>query len=553
MKNISRENLQAHLMSAREAWNLIHRNLSSYQNEQLAVECCEFWGIPPIYGRVIARLYATLMDVTLRSTVVADERADTAMIHWDGTIILPDRRAVLSNWASLEVQSVLPHTFKELWTFRRDLMMDRVRKELAKMKRSETDTATHESEVPDIGKQIPVRGVYDPLLMMAVLVHEASHEVFGDQETMVRLVESAPDHLRGNRKAVGMILMKQIANIAADGRIHAVVNLSPVLDILLKLIYRPSMGYMQVAEESSGKQASIDDLCEAGDPNGQSDQSRDQNQDQSCQGGGQSEGRGDKTREVLNQGSSSAKFTAQAIRPKYVASVREILRSESGKEIGDSALLEEVALQWEAEGRIDPFKECVNRLKAAMAETIAGRLHDDSQDPDPTYRKIARARGLKLVPRDDDPIGFKVYAVVDSSGSMSDEEIKYCLGAIAHALGGGGVFDVAFCDTEPLAIAKDCPGSEVVSRIPSRIPRGGTQLGNAIRKYHDLFQNDLSTVSAVLMLTDGYNDDWAVQELQNKGAPLVVGVTTRGDSEPPQLKEEVIRYAAKIVTIQLSE
>ena len=538
MKVIKHEALQAHLMSAKEAWELVHRNLSSYQNEQMAIECCEFWGLPPAYGRVIARLYTTLMDVTLRSTVVADEEADTAMINWDGTIILPERRVVPSNWHRLNVQSIPPHTLKELWTFSLDQMMEGVRKELAKMKRSETDTSDEDQEEEvDLTNPIPVRGVYDPLLMMAVLTHEASHEVFADQETILRLVESAPHHLRGNRKAIGMIVMKRLANVAADGRIHAVVNLSPVLDIFLKLIYRPSIG--GITADNGNKQASIDDLSEVGD-------SRD-----SRQGESEGKGEGDKRREVLNQGSSNAKFTAQAIRPRYVSSVREILRSESGKDIGNMAVLDEVALQWEAEGRVDPFKECVSRLKAAMVETVAGRLHDESQDPDPTYRKIAYSRGLKIIPRDDDPVGYKVYAVVDSSGSMSDEEIKYCLGAIAHALGGTGVFDVAFCDTEPLVIAKDCPGYEVASRIPSKIPRGGTQLGNAIRKYHELFQNDLSTVSAVLMLTDGYNTDWGVQELKDKGVPLVIGITTKENDEPPDLAEEVKRYATKIVTIQL--
>lgn len=532
------------LTDASTAWEQLMHDYSPIAMEELIRTHASNWGLLPMISKAYTNVFTVMLEVLINCRIVSSPRFATASASVNGDIALPERQLVRLDYERSLVESVRPHSGKQLWSFTPGVMARSLLPNSGyRMIYGESDSNIADS-YRDAHYYI-APGCYNPLFMMAILMHECWHLCLDDPQIGVQLQLALPEEKRE--------LVANLANWAMDGRVHALLNLTHALDIWAKLIdYPPDPQTKQALAEAvrsrtEGKRGgpcaggSKSDLGSGAGPADPLDAgSFESDEPDNKNGAGRSFDRltsdhelGDDDPEikVINEGSGRASYAAKAQRQAIAQAVLNEIKNE--KSIGSEAMLAQVRSKWESELREDPLQAALSKLKAALDSAVSHLYYDQGENPDPTDAYLIR-KGLvarELADRDDETVTIRCFAVIDSSGSMSRDDIEACIGSARSALGGQALMDLVFCDTEPMKVADSVLASDLLSYLNrlDQIPRGGTSLGAAIRQYEQMFKRSLSECSVVLMLTDGYNSDWAIEELNKSRIPIVVGLVYEDD------------------------
>lgn len=524
--------------SARTAWETLHRTVSPVHITELALKHAELWEMHPTLARVFAQIYSSLLPVALRLRVVAGP-FPTAAVYGSGLLLLPDPRIVRVDLNNSLVTAVGPNELRDLWDPKPRVLWEYVQAQQREATRAirelfpndpdpQNAPPTTDGIDPRYADAIYARtdGIWDPLMLMVVLIHEILHLCLEHTNNLV------PKTIRllNTDDPVILARARDILNVALDSHIHTLIRLDPWITLWLRMRDFPPCenGGLIVLDGKGQSEWGVIDHVGGDLPEEQNDTNL----------FGQYE--------VIQEGETGAQYTAMAYRERVFRTIRE--EAERDRQIGSAHAITEMLLRWERQQRRDLFAEQLTRFRTAIIETLSPLLSAESNAPDPTDRYLIRTGRVQrtLAARDDESLAIRLLVIIDSSGSVSDEEIIAAIESIRVALGGQGVCDAFFCDTEPMPIAMDIFTMELPDRVRamSEIPRGGTSLGAAIRAYEDVFHRRLENVSAVVIITDGYNTDWAEDRLRKNQTPLIIGhfVSNNTSVDPPEVDYEQTRY-----------
>jgi predicted metal-dependent peptidase len=179
--------------------------------------------------------------------------------------------------------------------------------------------------------------------------------------------------------------------------------------------------------------------------------------------------------------------------------------------------------------RRDPFT--VMQAHRSAFRGLFGLPTQRSMNPRADEVYLRKHGLIKYLPRfTRRPVVRELTVIVDTSGSMSDEEIGKALGVLKQLAGSHYLFNLLVCDTQPILIGRR------MRSIPDSVecPRGGTALGEGVRQAKEL---GLS-VENVVYITDGYNTDWADDVDEVRKVCVILTVPKRDGDAPESYIEE---------------
>ncbi len=366
------------------------------------------------------------------------------------------------------------------------------------------------------------------------------HKSFRKRAPMVRLVKKLGD------KAYELVAHR-VANTLLDASIHTVIpTIVQILDIGAKKRIPfgggsdgdiPGRGGIPVESDQDGgsedgqdagvekdvsdaardvRGSSIDDVL-SGDENDGSDS------DDS--GGGRDGDRGKLRpkdfRKVHQKGEPVARRLA-----KDPSSVEQIAKSlkDTAKRIGSEPGLLNSVFALLARLRRDPFTKM--QMHRSAFRGLFGVPKHRSMNPRADEVYLRKHGLIKYLPRfTRQPVVRELTVVVDTSGSMSDEEIGKALGLLKQLAGSHYLFNLLVCDTQPILVGRR------MRSIPDSVecPRGGTAIGEGVRQAKELGLN----VENVVYITDGYNFDWA-EDVEEVRRVCVILTVPKGDASGPE-------------------
>ena len=384
--------------------------------------------------------------------------------------------------------------------------------------------------------------MFDAAYLAAIAIHEACHIGLG--HFLPILYEGLPDRVvrymhrtkpflsrRSVKRLIDKlgednalkIISKSVVNVLLDASIHTIVpSIVGILDVAAKKrlpfggggsCNNPGRGQQSGDDEdteSAGCSGDQEDGATGSDVSDASRTSRGQSIDDILGGGGDDDqddgsdgepsdnaGQGKSYRKVHQRGEPVARRIARD--PSSVEQVAKSLK-ETAKRIGSETGMLSAVEALLAKLKRDPFM----RLQSHRASfrSLFGSPKQRVMQPraDEVY---LRRRGLiRYLPRfTREPIVQELTVVVDTSGSMSDDEIGKALGVLRQLAGKNYLFNVIVCDTQPIVVGRR------MAKLPDRVecPRGGTSLGEGVRQAKELGM----PIENVVYITDGYNCDWA--------------------------------------------
>src|SRR5262245_49397349 len=128
------------------------------------------------------------------------------------------------------------------------------------------------------------------------------------------------------------------------------------------------------------------------------------------------------------------------------------------------------------------------------------------------------------------PRGSDLYMLIDVSRSMLAQDVppsrlgraKADVAALVNRLDGERIGLIAFAGQAvvkcPLTVDYDAFRRSLDELDPSSAPRGGTAIGDAIRKALEVFQARTERDQAILLSTDGGDQEWSPIEAAGSGA-----------------------------------
>jgi hypothetical protein len=465
----------------------------------------------------------------------------------------------VKNWQESPVMSVRPDSNAEsglgrliyIWSEREFLA------EASKEKLLAEDSDVDKDLIADLVMWPDDEPMFDTVYLAALAIHEACHIGMGHFLPIIydglpsRVVRYLQRHKSIRKRASLARLIKnlgdrayelvahRVVNVLLDASIHTIIPaIVQVLDIGAKkrIPFGGSSGggggkgsiasELDQDSESQGGQGSDKDVSDAardvrGSPIDDILGGDDTDSDDSESDNGRDDKKIKNFRKVHQKGEPVARRLA-----KDPASVEQIAKNlkDTAKRIGSEPGFLDSVCALIAKLRRDPFTKM--QVHRTAFRGLFGVPKHRSMNPraDEVYLK---KRGLiKYLPRfTRQPVIRELTVVVDTSGSMSNEEIGKALGVLKQLAGSHYLFNLIVCDTQPILVGRR------MRSIPDAVdcPRGGTAIGEGVRQAKALGLN----VENVVYITDGYNTDWAddVDELRKVCVILTVPKKNGKDSE----------------------
>ena len=375
--------------------------------------------------------------------------------------------------------------------------------------------------------------MFDTVYLSALAIHEACHIGMGHflptihQGLPSRVVRYLQHH-KSIRKRASMarlvkvlgdaayeLVARRVVNALLDASIHTIIpTIVQILDIGAKK--RIPFGCEGGGGGEGGIPFDLDQDIESQDGRGTSkdvsDAARDirgssiddilgGDDDSDSDGSDTEDGKGRRSsksfRKVHQKGEPIARRLARD--PSSVEQVAKNLK-DTIKRIGSETGLLNSVFALIAKLRRDPFTKM--QLHRSAFRGLFGAPKQRSMNPRADEVYLRKNGLIKYLPRfTRQPVVRELTVVVDTSGSMSDEEIGKALGVLKQLAGSHYLFNLLVCDTQPILVGRR------MRSIPDSVecPRGGTALGEGVRQAKDLGLN----VENVVYITDGYNTDWA--------------------------------------------
>jgi hypothetical protein len=399
--------------------------------------------------------------------------------------------------------------------------------------------------------------MFDTVYLAALAIHEACHIGLGhflptiyeglpsrvvrylQQNKFIKKRASMVRLIKRHGDAAYELVARRVANVLLDASIHTIIpTIVQILDIGAKKRI-PCGGGGGVegeggtpiqSDQNSDSRGGLDsdkDVSNAArDVRGSSIDDVLGGDNADSEGPGSDNTHGDKKvknfRKVHQKGEPIAHRLAKD--PSSVEQLAKNLK-DTAKRIGSEPGFLDSVFALIARLRRDPFTKMQAHRTAFRGLFGAPKQRSMNPRADEVY---LRKHGLiKYLPRfTRQPVLRELTVVVDTSGSMSDEEIGKALAVLKQLAGNHYLFNLLVCDTQPILVGRR------MRMIPDVVdcPRGGTALGEGVRQAKELGLN----VENVVYITDGYNTDWAddVDEVRNVCVILTVpkkdGETSEG-------------------------
>jgi len=182
--------------------------------------------------------------------------------------------------------------------------------------------------------------------------------------------------------------------------------------------------------------------------------------------------------------------------------------------------------------RQDPFVKYSRAQRRLVS--LFGKPATRSNNPRPDEVYLRRMGKIGYLPRmTKRPSTERMMVVVDTSGSMSPEDVSAAFGFIEATLAKYNYrFTVYVCDAEAHLICEDA------HKLPKdiKVPCGGTNLSAAIHDAHE--RGILKRYSAFVFITDGLNNEWGTDIIKSVvSEPVVCIIQTTNDPIDNHLKE----------------
>jgi len=380
--------------------------------------------------------------------------------------------------------------------------------------------------------------MFDTVYLAALAIHEACHIGLGhflptiyeglpsrvarylQQQKTVRKRSSMARLIKKLGDGAYMLVARRVVNVLLDASIHTIIPMIvQILDIGAKkrIPFGSSSGggggeggvplEQEQDGESQGGQgsdsdkdvsdaardargSSIDDIL-GGDEDADSDGS---DSDDGKTKGNQSS---KNFRKVHQKGEPIARRLARD--PSSVEQIAKTLK-DTAKRIGSEPGFLDSVFALIANLRRDPFTRM--QVHRSAFRGLFGAPKQRSMNPRADEVYLKKHGLIKYLPRfTRQPVVRELTVVVDTSGSMSNEEIGKALGVLKQLAGSHYLFNLIVCDTQPILVGRR------MRVIPDAVdcPRGGTAIGEGVRQAKELGLN----VENVVYITDGYNTDWA--------------------------------------------
>jgi predicted metal-dependent peptidase len=423
--------------------------------------------------------------------------------------------------------------------------------------------------------------MFDTAMLAALMLHETAHIALGHFQSVVneglrtrmrRCVSDSVGDAGLDEKARAVLfetITQRLMNIVLDAAIHTVAPYIPIiLDIAMRrrvVIVPPSSGDAggddqqgdssdQVGSDSRGSGSGNDKRIgegKLGDQMSPDDISSgdDRNQDSDKDGGGSDSELRKRVRNLTKEIHRGSIRRETLMRSVDVAEEMQkaFEKIAESKSIGSkpSYLFQMVSALF-AKLRRDPLAR-FNAARAAVAR-LFGAPSKRTNHPRPDEQHLYRLGKIRYLPRlVRQPIRKRLLVVLDTSGSMGSESIARSIGFVNELLKGQNyLFDFVVCDAEPHLV-----GTEL-TRLPQDIPcpRGGTILGEAVR----FAKEKRIPVEGIVMITDGYNTDWGVED-GDVNAMLVVLADTDGNEVTDEYVRDVLSKVkdCKIDVVRMSD
>jgi predicted metal-dependent peptidase len=449
-----------------------------------------------------------------------------------------------------------------------------------KVKYSKDDSSNDSGFQPELVIWPDDLPMFDTAMLAALMLHETAHIALGHFQPVVngglrarmrRCVSDSIGDVGLDEKARTILfetVTQRLMNIVLDAAIHTVAPYIPViLDIAMRrriVVVPPSPceaggdqqcdSDQQAGSDSRGSGSGSDKRIGEGKLGDQVSPDDVSGVDDQSQGSGQGDGGSDSelrkrvrnlTKEI-HRGSIRRETLMRSV--DVAEEARKVFEKiAESKSIGSkpSALFQMVSALF-AKLRRDPLA----RFNAARA--VAARLFGvpskRTNHPRPDEQYLYRQGKIRYLPRlVRQPVRKRLLVVLDTSGSMGSDAIARAIGFVNELLKGQNyLFDFVVCDAEPHLV-----GTELM-RLPQEIPcpRGGTVLGEAVR----FAKENRIPVEGVVMITDGYNTDWGVEDGDVKEM-LVVLADTNGNEVTDEYVRDVLSKVkdCKIEVVRMSD
>ena len=413
--------------------------------------------------------------------------------------------------------------------------------------------------------------MFDAVYLAALAIHEACHIGLG--HFLPTIYEGLPSrvvrylqHHKSIKKRASMarlikrlgdaayeLVARRVVNVLLDASIHTIVpTIVQVLDIGAKkrIPFGSSSGggggeggipiEVDQDSDSQGGQGSDDkDVSDAArDSRGSSIDDvlggDDTDSDSSDSDGGNNDRKVKNFRKVHQKGEPVARRLAKD--PSSVEQVAKTLK-DTAKRIGSEPGFLDSVFALIAKLRRDPFTKMQAHRSAFRG--LFGVPKQRSMNPRADEVYLKKHGLIKYLPRfTRQPVVRELTVVVDTSGSMSDQEIGKALGVLKQLAGSHYLFNLIVCDTQPILVGRR------MRSIPDVVdcPRGGTAIGEGVRQAKELGLN----VENVVYITDGYNTDWADDVDEVRKVCVILTVSKKdGETSEAYIEEFRKRVLAK--------
>ena len=388
--------------------------------------------------------------------------------------------------------------------------------------------AIHEACHIGLGHFLPT--IYEGL-PSRVVRYLQQHKSIKKRASMVRLIKRLGD-------AAYELVARRVVNVLLDASIHTIIpTIVQILDIGAKkrIPFGSSSGggggeggipiEVDQDSDSQGGRGSDKDVSDAArDSRGSSIDDvlgGDTDSDSSDSDDGNGNRKVKNFRKVHQKGEPVARRLAKD--PSSVEQVAKTLK-DTAKRIGSEPGFLDSVFALIARLRRDPFTKMQAHRSAFRG--LFGVPKQRSMNPRADEVYLKKHGLIKYLPRfTRQPVVRELTVVVDTSGSMDDQEIGKALGVLKQLAGSHYLFNLLVCDTQPILVGRR------MRSIPDAVdcPRGGTAIGEGVRQARELGLN----VENVVYITDGYNTDWAddVDEVRKVCVILTVSKKNGKDSE----------------------
>jgi len=478
----------------------------------------------------------------------------------------------VKNWQESPVMSVRPDRSMEsglgrliyIWGEREFFEESKKEKLLA------DDSNADKGLVADLVLWSDNEPMFDTVYLAALAIHEACH--IGMGHFLPTIYEGLPSRVvrylqqhKSIRKRASMrrlikklgdrayeLVARRVVNVLLDASIHTIVpTIVQVLDIGAKkrIPFGGSGGSggggeggipveVEQDSESQGDRSSDKDVSDAARDargsaiddvlGGDEDTDSDCNDTDSGNGKDKSNKRLKNFRKVHQRGEPIARRLAKD--PSSVEQIAKTLK-DTAKRIGSDPGFLDSVFTLIAKLRRDPFTRMQAHRTAFRG--LFGVPKHRSMNPRADEVYLKKHGLIKYLPRfTRQPVVRELTVVVDTSGSMGDEEIGKALGVLKQLAGSHYLFNLLVCDTQPILIGRR------MRAIPDSVdcPRGGTAIGEGVRQAKELGLN----VENVVYITDGYNTDWA-DDVDEVRRVCVILTVPKKDGETPESYIEEFR------------